>query len=63
MAKDDRNVDADGGAKRVLSTGIALLHEGELVDTVPAEPHDRPVHGVITPRGGLTLNRAAEWTK
>ena len=42
---------------------IALLHDGELVDAVPAEPHDRPVHGVITPRGGLTLNRAAEWTK
>ena len=42
---------------------LALLHEGELVDKVPAEPHDRPVHGVITPRGGLTLNRAAEWTK
>jgi len=31
MAKDDRNVDVDGGAKRVLSTGIALLHEGEIV--------------------------------
>ena len=42
---------------------FALLHEGELVDLVPAEPHDRPVHGVITPRGGLTLNRGAEWTK
>jgi 5-formyltetrahydrofolate cyclo-ligase len=42
---------------------IALLHDGELLDSVPAEPHDRPVHGVITPRGGLTLNRAAEWTK
>jgi len=42
---------------------LALLHDGELVDKVPAEPHDRPVHGVITPRGGLTLNRAAEWTK
>ena len=48
-----------GARPRVL----ALLHEGELVATVPAEPHDRPVHGVITPRGGLTLNRAAEWTK
>jgi len=48
-----------GARPRVL----ALLHEGELVDTVPAEPHDRPVHGAITPRGGLTLNRAAEWTK
>jgi 5-formyltetrahydrofolate cyclo-ligase len=42
---------------------LALLHEGELVDRVPAEPHDRRVHGAITPRGGLTLNRAAEWTK
>jgi 5-formyltetrahydrofolate cyclo-ligase len=42
---------------------VALLHDGELVDAVPAEPHDRPVHGAITPRGGLTLNRAAEWTK
>jgi 5-formyltetrahydrofolate cyclo-ligase len=42
---------------------LALLHEGELVEAVPAEPHDRPVHGAITPRGGLTLNRAAEWTK
>jgi hypothetical protein len=27
MANDDR----DGGAKRVLATGIALLHQGELV--------------------------------
>ncbi|MFI5889466.1 5-formyltetrahydrofolate cyclo-ligase [Actinoplanes sp. NPDC051513] len=42
---------------------LALLHDGELLDSVPAEPHDRAVHGVITPRGGLTLNRAAEWTK
>ena len=42
---------------------LALLHDGELVDTVPAEPHDQPVDGAITPRGGLTLNRAAEWTK
>jgi hypothetical protein len=31
MATDDRNSDSAGGAKRVLSTGIALLHEGELV--------------------------------
>ncbi|WP_433298304.1 5-formyltetrahydrofolate cyclo-ligase [Actinoplanes sp. CA-030573] len=42
---------------------VALLHDGELIDAVPAEPHDRPVHGWITPSGGLTLNRAAEWTK
>jgi 5-formyltetrahydrofolate cyclo-ligase len=30
---------------------VALLHEGELLDAVPAEPHDRPVQLVITPSG------------
>ena len=42
---------------------VALLHDGELVDEVPAEPHDRPVQGVITPTGGFFLNRTVEWTK
>ncbi|HEX5202204.1 5-formyltetrahydrofolate cyclo-ligase [Paractinoplanes rhizophilus] len=37
---------------------LALLHDGELLDAVPAEPHDRVVHGVITPSGGLRLSRA-----
>ncbi|MEV0002570.1 5-formyltetrahydrofolate cyclo-ligase [Micromonospora sp. NPDC050980] len=32
---------------------VALLHDGELVAAVPAGPHDRPVHCVITPAGGL----------
>ncbi|MFK3984641.1 5-formyltetrahydrofolate cyclo-ligase [Micromonospora sp. NPDC050397] len=32
---------------------LALLHDGELVDRVPAQPHDRPVAAVITPSGGL----------
>jgi 5-formyltetrahydrofolate cyclo-ligase len=40
---------------------VALLHDGELVDAVPAEPHDRPVHGVITPSAGLIPT--SEWTK
>ena len=31
---------------------VALLHDGELLDEVPGEPHDRPVTGVITPEGG-----------
>ncbi|MFB6395191.1 5-formyltetrahydrofolate cyclo-ligase, partial [Polymorphospora sp. 2-325] len=30
---------------------VALLHDGELLDAVPAEEHDRPVHAVITPSG------------
>ncbi|MFE0589552.1 5-formyltetrahydrofolate cyclo-ligase [Micromonospora echinospora] len=32
---------------------VALLHDGELVDRLPAEPHDRPVRAVVTPAGGL----------
>jgi 5-formyltetrahydrofolate cyclo-ligase len=32
---------------------VALLHDGELIESVPAEAHDRPVHGVITPTGGF----------
>lgn len=30
---------------------IALLHDGELLDRVPAEPHDRRVTGVLMPSG------------
>ncbi|SCL18384.1 5-formyltetrahydrofolate cyclo-ligase [Micromonospora inyonensis] len=32
---------------------VALLHDGELIDRLPAEPHDRPVRAVVTPTGGL----------
>ncbi|WP_457028738.1 5-formyltetrahydrofolate cyclo-ligase [Kitasatospora sp. P5_F3] len=32
----------------VLAT---LLYDTELLDTVPAEPHDLPVHAVVTPSG------------
>ncbi|MEE6259487.1 5-formyltetrahydrofolate cyclo-ligase [Plantactinospora sonchi] len=32
---------------------VALLHDGELLDTVPNDPHDRPVRAVITPTGGV----------
>jgi 5-formyltetrahydrofolate cyclo-ligase len=32
---------------------VALLHDGELVDELPAEPHDQPVRAVITPATGL----------
>jgi 5-formyltetrahydrofolate cyclo-ligase len=32
---------------------VAPLHDGELVDAVPAEPHDRRVRAVITPAAGL----------
>ena len=32
---------------------IALLYDGELIDQVPAEPHDRPVSAVALPSGGI----------
>lgn len=34
---------------------VALLHDGEVVDEVPDEPHDRRVGAVITPGGGLVM--------
>jgi 5-formyltetrahydrofolate cyclo-ligase len=36
---------------------VALLHDGELLDSVPAEPHDIAVHAVITPSDGLVILR------
>ncbi|MBW8481706.1 5-formyltetrahydrofolate cyclo-ligase [Actinomadura parmotrematis] len=32
---------------------VALLHDGELVDELPAEPHDQRVRAALTPSGGL----------
>ena len=32
---------------------VALLHDGELLDEVPAEPHDVRVRAVATPSGGF----------
>jgi 5-formyltetrahydrofolate cyclo-ligase len=58
-----------GSYDRVLARAeaaftVALLHDGELIDEVPGEAHDRPVHAVITPAEGLrTLNGDPEWTK
>lgn len=34
---------------------VALLHDGEVLEEIPAEPHDRAVQAVITPTGGLHL--------
>jgi 5-formyltetrahydrofolate cyclo-ligase len=33
---------------------IALLYDDELLDTVPAEPHDRPVNSIARPATGIT---------
>jgi 5-formyltetrahydrofolate cyclo-ligase len=32
---------------------VAPLYDGELVDRLPAQDHDRPVVGVVTPAGGF----------
>jgi 5-formyltetrahydrofolate cyclo-ligase len=39
---------AAAGARPLLAT---LLYPEELLERVPAEPHDRPVHAVVTPLG------------
>ncbi len=36
---------------------VALLFDGELVDQVPAEPHDRPVSAVALPSQGIVSVR------
>jgi 5-formyltetrahydrofolate cyclo-ligase len=30
---------------------VVLLHANEVVEQVPVEPHDHPVHAVVTPDG------------
>jgi 5-formyltetrahydrofolate cyclo-ligase len=39
---------AAAGAEPLLAT---LLYAAELLERVPAEPHDHPVHAVVTPLG------------
>ncbi|MEV1014696.1 MULTISPECIES: 5-formyltetrahydrofolate cyclo-ligase [unclassified Micromonospora] len=35
------------------SLTVVPLHDGELVEALPTEPHDRPVRAVVTPSGGM----------
>jgi 5-formyltetrahydrofolate cyclo-ligase len=50
----------DRALARARGRVVALLHDGELLDAVPAEAHDRTVHGAITPSGGLTVLRTRD---
>ena len=52
-----------GKTYAMLSEGHRRVERGADVVVGFAEAHDRPVHGTVTPGGGLTLNPAAEWTK
>lgn len=38
---------------RATATVLAVVHDDEVLDAVPTEPHDRPVDGVLTPSGVL----------
>lgn len=41
----------DRALARTRAPAVALLREGELLDSLPAEPHDRPVSAAVLPRG------------
>lgn len=43
----------DRALARAIGLTIALLGDGELVDVLPAEPHDVPVRAVATPALGV----------
>jgi 5-formyltetrahydrofolate cyclo-ligase len=38
---------------RTTGTVVALLHDGELVESLPEQPHDVRVDAAVTPREGL----------
>lgn len=38
--------------KRPHTPAVALVYDEEFVDSLPTEPHDRPVDAVVTPGGG-----------
>jgi 5-formyltetrahydrofolate cyclo-ligase len=47
----------DRALARARGLVVAALHRGELVDHLPAEPHDRPVHAAFVPGDGLVRLR------
>jgi 5-formyltetrahydrofolate cyclo-ligase len=60
VGADGRRLGRGGGSyDRALTRAapaalvVALLYDGELLPSVPAQPHDQRVHAVITPENGL----------
>lgn len=47
----------DRALRRTTGRVVALLHDGELVAQLPSQPHDVPVHAVLTPTLGLVALR------
>jgi 5-formyltetrahydrofolate cyclo-ligase len=53
MGRGGGSYDRALGRVPVETFTCVLLHDGELLPAVPAEPHDRPVSAVVTPHGGV----------
>ena len=47
----------DRALARATGLVVAALHRGELVERLPAEPHDRRVHAAVVPGEGLVRLR------
>lgn len=45
----------DRALRRVRGRTVALLHRGELFETVPVDVHDLPVDAAVTPDGWTTV--------
>ena len=43
----------DRALTRTSAPVLAVVFDDELIASVPVEPHDRPVNGVLTPSGGV----------
>jgi 5-formyltetrahydrofolate cyclo-ligase len=43
----------DRALARTVAPVLAVVFDDEVVEEVPAEPHDRPVTGALTPAGGI----------
>lgn len=51
MGRGGGSYDRALGRVPVGTFTCVLLHDGELLDRVPSEPHDRPVSAAVTPSG------------
>lgn len=50
----------DRALPRTRGWVVALLHDGERVTELPGDPHDVPVHAVVTPGSGVVRLRSHE---
>jgi 5-formyltetrahydrofolate cyclo-ligase len=53
----------DRALTRAIGLVVALVHDDELLDALPRDPHDRPVHVAITPGRTVRLPVTAPPTR